>query len=179
MIVAYVGQGMRWTRQRRHANEIAGRIIFVSGFDAGRRTALKRTAKACGPGARCWRQVREDRSAQPGADSVANSRTTVTRRIRRRGEYAISRKTIAQGRPVAPADTCMLVCAFLCTSCTRDRGCQPAPGLPCALCFERAEVSSKTRAHRAAGSRRRVWTFAHLGNNIDVVPDKRSAIRDP
>jgi hypothetical protein len=37
---------------------------------------------------------------------------TVTRRIRRRGERAISRKAIAQGMPDCLRFTCMLVCAF-------------------------------------------------------------------
>ena len=37
------------------------------------------------------------------------------------------------GKAGCPADTCMLVCALACAHCTRDRGCQPAPGLPCAL----------------------------------------------
>src|SRR5258705_12709613 len=64
---------------------------------------------------------------------AANSPATEARRIRLRGELGISRQTIAQGRPDAPADTCMLVCVFLSAYCTRDRGCQPAPGLPCAL----------------------------------------------
>jgi hypothetical protein len=35
---------------------------------------------------------------------------TVTRRIRRRGERGISRKTIAQGMPGCSDCTCMLVC---------------------------------------------------------------------
>src|SRR5437667_10845057 len=30
----------------------------------------------------------------------------------------------------------MLVCAYYCAFGTRDRGCQSAPGFPCALCFE-------------------------------------------
>ncbi len=48
--------GMRWTRQRRACGRIAGRGNLVSGQSA-RRTALRRTAKVCGPGSRCWRQV--------------------------------------------------------------------------------------------------------------------------
>ena len=30
----------------------------------------------------------------------------------------------------------MLVCAYNVHFCTRDRGCQSAPGFPCALCLE-------------------------------------------
>src|SRR5438067_3476664 len=43
---------------------------------------------------------------------AANSPATEARGIRLRGERGISRQTIAQGRPDAPADTCMLVCVF-------------------------------------------------------------------
>jgi hypothetical protein len=58
--------------------------------NARRRAMLKRTAKACGPGTRCWCQVGEGLSkAQPGA-RIMNSPATVARRIRRRGELAIS-----------------------------------------------------------------------------------------
>src|SRR5205807_3854840 len=55
----------------------------------------------------------------------------------RRGERAISRKTIAQGRPDALRWTCMLVCALLCANCTRDRGRSAHPVFP-ALSFRRA-----------------------------------------
>ena len=64
---------------------------------------------------------------------AVNSSATEARGIRLRGELGISRKTIAQGMPGCFGCTCMLVCAFLSASCTRDRGCQPAPGIPCAL----------------------------------------------
>jgi hypothetical protein len=53
--------------------------------------------------------------------------------IRLQREHGISRKAIARGMPGCSGCTCMLVCAFLSASCTRDRGCQPAPGIPCAL----------------------------------------------
>ena len=53
--------------------------------------------------------------------------------IRLQGELGISRKPIAQGMPGCPGGTCMLVCATASAICTRDRGCQPAPGIPCAL----------------------------------------------
>src|SRR5260370_26637789 len=57
-IVTDVRHGMRWTRQRRRAIAIAGRVQLVSGSQARGRTALSRTAKPCGPGTRCWCQVR-------------------------------------------------------------------------------------------------------------------------
>src|SRR5439155_8606193 len=34
----------------------------------------------------------------------------------------------------------MLVCAYYCALGTRDRGCQSAPGFPCALCFEGEDI---------------------------------------
>jgi len=40
----------------------------VSDPERARRTALKRTAKPCGPDTRCWCQVGGGVSAQPGAD---------------------------------------------------------------------------------------------------------------
>jgi hypothetical protein len=96
---------------------------------ARRRPALRRTAKPCGPGTRCWCQVGGGASAQPGLDKPY-SPMTVTRRIRRRGDHGISRKTIAQGRSVAPADTCMLVCAFLCTLAHETAGASQHPAFP-------------------------------------------------
>src|SRR5215216_3362428 len=52
------------------------------------------------------------------------------KRAVRRGEHEVSRKAIAQGRPGCSACTCMLVCAFLCANCTRDRGCSVHPVFP-------------------------------------------------
>ena len=48
----------------------------------------------------------------------------------------------------------MLVCAFLCASCTRDRGCSAHPAFPAPSVWERgANVRSKPRANRAARRR--------------------------
>ncbi len=51
-----------------------------------------------------------------------------------REEHEVSRKAIAQGRPECFRRTCMLVCAFLCANCTRDRGCGAHPVFPAPLC---------------------------------------------
>src|SRR5258708_1415970 len=60
---------------------------------------------------------------------------TVTRRIRRRGEHEISRKTIAQGTSGYSGEPVVVnSCAFY-TSHARLRV-HWAPGVPCALCFE-------------------------------------------
>src|SRR5215217_4477085 len=45
----------------------------------------------------------------------------------------------------------MLLCGFpACAFRAADRGCQPAPGLPCALLDKRVERRSKARANPAA-----------------------------
>jgi len=79
---------------------------------------------------------------------AANSLATVTRRIRRRGERAISRKAIAQGMPECSGCTCMLVCVFY------VQFAHEIAGAACTRCslrplFSRA-ISCITRAHRAA-----------------------------
>jgi hypothetical protein len=78
------------------------------------------------------------------------------RRIRLQGERGISCKAIAQGMPACSGCTCMLVCASLRIHCTRDRGCQPAPGIPCTL-----------------RSRRRGQVHANLGRS---VPRERETV---
>jgi hypothetical protein len=111
--------GMRWTRQRR------------ARFGA-RRTMLMRTAKSCGPDARRWRHV---------AMMLRITLTTVANKLDHRGERAISRKTIAQGRPDCLRGTCMLVCVFCYVHLHTRPRVQRASGLPCAFFFERAERS--------------------------------------
>src|SRR5437762_12595439 len=63
-----------------------------------------------------WRR----RVGPTGLQQTFNPSTTVTRRIRRRGERGISRKAIAQGEPGVSGYLWSTVCSFLCT----DRGCQ-------------------------------------------------------
>ena len=53
---------------------------------------------------------------------TVNSPMTEARGIRLRGERAISRQTIAQGRPDALRWTCMLVCALLCALARETAG---------------------------------------------------------
>jgi hypothetical protein len=81
------------------ARRFVRRAVSVSECRRAGRTALLRTAKPCGPGTRCWCQVREGEAARPGRPFAVNLRTTVTRRTRRRGERGISRQPIAQGMP--------------------------------------------------------------------------------
>jgi len=61
---------------------------------------------------------------------AANSPATEARGIRLRGEHGISRQTIAQGRPDAPADTCMLVCVFSALIAHETAGASQHPAFP-------------------------------------------------
>ena len=72
---------------------------------------LKRTAKPCGSGTRCWCQAGGDVASPTGLRKIFNPPATEARGIRLRGEHGISRKPIAQGMPGCSGCTCMLVCA--------------------------------------------------------------------
>jgi hypothetical protein len=165
---------MRWTRQRRAREGVAGRALACERpAPARRRTALKRlrqnfwsaahepveafwwrkprTAKACGSGTRCWCQADGDLSGPTGLRWIVNPSATVARGIRRRGERAISRKTIAQGRPGVPAHLWSPVCTFV-------RTIAGAEGTRLSLrpSFSRASQTASLRVLRAARMRRRV-----------------------
>jgi hypothetical protein len=120
------------------------RAVIRERSTARRRTALKRLRQIFGWPAlgwlkflaeeaaygktvwswRPWLVSSRRRFAKPDrAMRAVNSPATEARGIRLRGELGISRKTIAQGMPGCSGCTCMLVCAFLSASCTRDRGC--------------------------------------------------------
>src|SRR6266446_3395015 len=82
---------------------------------------------------------------------------TVTRRIRRRGEHDISRKTTAQGMPECSVCTCMLVCVFLCALCTRDRGCSVHLAFPAPSDFEGVKITAQLGRMGVARMRNRIW----------------------
>ena len=114
----YVECGERWTRWRCAREALQGGLEAWSWgcerlIRAGR-AALLRTAKACGSGTRGWCQLAEVFAKPNRVRKTVNSPVTEARGIRLRGERAISRQTIAQGRPDALRWTCMLVCALLC-----------------------------------------------------------------
>src|SRR5438128_6138009 len=69
-----------------------------------------RTAKPCGPGARCWRQAGGGFVNPTGFAKAFNPPATEAKGIRLRGELGISRTPIAQGMPSCSGCTCMLVC---------------------------------------------------------------------
>src|SRR5207249_9535765 len=69
-----------------------------------------------------------DLSGPTGCRRIVNSSAIEARGIRLQGERAISRKTIAQGRPGVPAHLAVTRVHF----CARSRVLR-APGFPCAL----------------------------------------------
>jgi hypothetical protein len=151
----------------------AGRASARERSRRGRRTALKRTAKPSGPGARGWRQVGGDGSNPTGSRSIANSPAMEARRIRLQGEPGISRQPTAQGTPECSDCTCMLVCVFLRTVCTRDRGCSKHPAFPAPSSLGRNELARPGRnAPRECGGvftrhrpRRRTIQYSRDGSD--------------
>jgi hypothetical protein len=87
---------------------------------------------------RCWREVAQ----------IYFLRSDGGKKAVHRGELAISRKAIAQGRPECFRRTCMLVCAFSVRNCTRDRGCSKHPVFPAPSEFWR--VRSRATLGRSA-----------------------------
>src|SRR5688572_17805740 len=117
-----------------------GRIAIVTtrwardAMDAAvqRRMVLLRTVKSCGPGA-----------AYAGEKLLGNNslRATVTTSSLHRGEHEVSRKAVAQGMSVCSPLPCMLVCRHSCALWHMRPRVQRAPGIPCALYFERGATN--------------------------------------
>ena len=156
-IVTDVGHGMRWTRQRFARKGIAGRVErLVSDQQHADERRLQRTAKSCGPDAPTLASsFAEGVSAQPAADKPDIREMTVAKEPGHRGEHDISRKTIACGN--AGRSGVLVVTRVLSTNtkCTRGRGCNGHPAFPTPS--KGAEDLCKSRAHRAAGTRSRIW----------------------
>ncbi len=145
-----------WLRVRAHASsrsDMRGRA---------------RTNKSCGPDARglCVKSC-GDVAVQPGARishlhgdggnsaSLPGESTKDTLKPSRREGRAIRR-------------TCGPPRVHFCRA--RTCGCQPAPGLPCALVSTRAMRRSKTRAERAARPRTLVRCLDRISARRPVIP---------
>src|SRR5215204_7162641 len=70
-----------------------------------------------------------------------------------RGEHEVSRKAIAQVMSVCSPLPCMLVCAFVCATGTRDRGCSAHPAFPAPSLFRRDNEFGKPRMQIASRER--------------------------
>src|SRR5216683_7947050 len=148
---------MRWTRQRFARDGIAGRVErLVSDQRACGREMLLRTTKSCGPDAPTLASSFADgKSAQPGADKSDIREMTVAKEPGHRGEHDISRKTIACGNAGRSGVLVVTRVRSTNTKCARGCGCSGHPAFPTPS--KGARDSSMTRAHRAAGTRSRVW----------------------
>ena len=94
-------------------------------------------------------------------DRVAHISDLARRRgqecIAPRGERDISRQTTAQGRPVIGLHLC-LPCERLPTHhCTGALGCQPVPGLPCALPMSKGVRAKQNPGAGAPRDRDSMW----------------------
>ena len=104
------GAGMRWTQAARETGVLAG----------GRPNRVVLTPRR-------WCQVRATERGRRWPKGPEH-----------RGDHEATVKTIAQGKSDCLRWTCMLVCAFLCANCTRDRGCSVHPAFPAPSDLERA-----------------------------------------
>jgi hypothetical protein len=160
--------GMRWTRQRQARDVVRRADSSVSEH------------RAQDDGACCVRQNRVVLTPVAGAKlpvtiliqpdrCVIKPAVTEARGIRLRGDHGISRQTIAQGMPDCSGCTCMLVCAFSYTHCTRDRGCEPAPGIPCTLSFGGERTSDANLGRGASRDRETISTVIASAAKQSIV----------
>ena len=119
-IVTTRWDGMRWTR--------AASALFFAPDEA---------LSAYGEVVWSWRR---DAGAKPVEQSAGDG----DNKPAHRGERDISRKAIAQGMSVCSPLPCMLVCAFVCATGTRDRGCSAHPAFPAPSVFEEGQRICKT-----------------------------------
>ena len=116
----------------------------VSEETARRRTALKRTAKSCGPGTRGWCHVRGGYAGPTGQASSINPRTTVAKGIRTPGRARSTPSNHCAGKAgCSPLDLYARVRVLCAQLHTRSRV-QRAPGLPCALCIQGGQTKVQT-----------------------------------
>ena len=144
-----------------HAKAVAGRMLSVSDMRCADERRLRRTAKPCGPGCRCYSQaLRRCIGARPGLEASLIARRRRQEGSRLRGERGIRRQTIAQGRPDVRLP-CSSAVLYACISCRAADQWVPAGTRSSLrpLLRQRDTVRSKARAIRAARTRRRVCSF--------------------
>jgi hypothetical protein len=100
---------------------------------------FSRTAKACGPDL-------------PTLGSSFSREATVAKKPGHRGERAISRNTIAQGRPACfGVPVVILVCFLRILPCTRGCGCDVHPAFPAPSVFRGTRMMQNSGIICAAG----------------------------
>ena len=124
------------------------------GLDGEHTPAVENPAETCADGEVVW-SWRPMLASSPAEAVHANRRERHKhprgdggKRVRLTGEITKQplKPSRREGRAV-PAQPVVQPCAF---PLRTDRGCQPAPGLPCALFLGEGEVFRKTRAHHVA-----------------------------
>jgi hypothetical protein len=154
--------GERWTRRCPRAGGIAGRIYrSVSDQTARRRTALQRTAKACGPDASAVGVKSRGGFESPTGRTTPYSRGDGVKQARSpgRARYRPLKPLRRESRIASAGPVCS--CACFCTILHTRPRVQRASGFPCALFLVRARnFLCRPRADRAAGTRRRVCNWA-------------------
>jgi hypothetical protein len=149
---------MWWTQQRRRADGVAGQVYLVSEIRRAGRTALKRTAKPCGPDTRGWCQaVGGDIDPTGSISHQAGSDGGKTNSSPGRARHKPSNHC-AGNAGVLRLYLYARVRTSSCTLHTRPRV-QQAPGIPCSLCFEGKEFQQSSGAIRAARSRSHIFVL--------------------
>ena len=138
-----------------------GELNLMSGHWRARRTALKRTAKPCGPDTRGWCQTAGGAFDPTGSVASSSRQRRRPEGIRLRGEHGISRQTTAQGMPECSGCTCMLVSAFLRTFLHTRPRVQQAPGIPCSLRQRGGDKVHASLGRNASRERRRTFSCRH------------------
>ena len=138
------------------------RVIFRWQRAQRRRTLWRqravRTAKPCGPDRRCYGQALADAAlASTGAVPATFAGVREARRNSAPGRARHKPSNHRAGKAVCWASP-VCCCAVLPAHHLRavDRGCEPAPGLPCALLATRRRVTKQSSGKQAARMRSRV-----------------------
>ena len=165
VVVTFAGRACGGRGSVRVREEWAGRIALREPKTSFRRAALLGFVSSSGRRQRAQRRRNRWRNGEPcvrqnrvvlavvatvkplqmrHSRQPARCRRLLRRRgrpkgIRLPGEHGISRPTIAQGRPCVRLHLYAAVRFFCATFRAADRGCQSAPGPPCALLDKRVE----------------------------------------
>jgi hypothetical protein len=152
--------GLRWTRQRQAREGVRRAVIRERARRAGR-TALKRTAKPCGPDTRGWCQAAGGEvdptgsiSHQAGSDG-GKTNSSPGRARHKPSNHCAGNAGVLRLYLYARVRLYSI-------SCTRDRGCSKHPAFPAPSVF-RGKGLCKARAQCVAGMRTCISMTAERG----------------